>query len=119
MLAASSLRTAMRPIALRRAVMATSRGMATVGDQLPSVDLHIGFPPQKHNLADFAKNKKIILLGLPGACTLSSRVFFLLETCTDCKEIVANLLVFSLLFVVSSLFFFSCSYPHLIHKANS
>lgn len=48
------------------------RGMATVGDQLPSVELHAGWPPQKHNLADFAANKKIILMGLPGACTYCS-----------------------------------------------
>lgn len=45
------------------------RGMATVGDKLPSVELQAGWPPQKHNLADFAANKKIILMGLPGACT--------------------------------------------------
>jgi hypothetical protein len=71
MMLAPSLRSAVVPT-LRRAttvMMTTTRGMASVGDQLPSVDLQIGFPPQNHNLADFAKNKKIILLGLPGACT--------------------------------------------------
>jgi len=56
-----------------RRVAATSsmamRSFASVGDQLPSVELHHGFPPKKHNLADFAKNKSIILLGLPGAFT--------------------------------------------------
>ena len=45
------------------------RGMASVGDKIPSVDLQAGWPPQKHNLADFAANKKIILMGLPGAFT--------------------------------------------------
>jgi len=45
------------------------RGFASVGDQLPSVELHLGFPPEKHNLADFAKDKSILLVGLPGAFT--------------------------------------------------
>jgi peroxiredoxin len=36
---------------------------------LPSVDLHNGFPPKKYNLAAYAKNKSILLLGLPGAFT--------------------------------------------------
>ena len=45
------------------------RGMASVGDKIPSVDLQAGWPPQKHNLADFAAKKKIILMGLPGAFT--------------------------------------------------
>jgi hypothetical protein len=43
------------------------RSFASVGDQLPSVDLHLGFPPKFYNLADYAKGKKMILLGLPGA----------------------------------------------------
>ena len=42
------------------------RSFASVGDQLPSVELHLGFPPKKHNLADFAKDKSILLVGLPG-----------------------------------------------------
>ncbi|KAL3916241.1 MAG: hypothetical protein SGILL_005267 [Bacillariaceae sp.] len=42
------------------------RGFASVGDKLPSVELHHGFPPKKHNLADFAKDKSILLMGLPG-----------------------------------------------------
>ena len=45
------------------------RSFASVGDKLPSVELHIGFPPKKHNLADFAKDKSILLVGLPGAFT--------------------------------------------------
>ena len=43
------------------------RSFASVGDKLPSVDLHLGFPPKKYNLAEYAKGKKIVLLGLPGA----------------------------------------------------
>lgn len=54
----------------RAAVTATmNRSFATVGENLPSVDLHIGFPPEKHNLAAFAKDKSILLVGLPGAFT--------------------------------------------------
>jgi len=45
------------------------RGFASVGDKLPSVELHLGFPPEKHNLADFAGDKSILLIGLPGAFT--------------------------------------------------
>jgi hypothetical protein len=47
----------------------TARSFASVGDKLPSVELHLGFPPKKHNLADFAKDKSILLVGLPGAFT--------------------------------------------------
>jgi hypothetical protein len=45
------------------------RSFASVGDMLPSVELHHGFPPKKHNLATFAKDKSILLVGLPGAFT--------------------------------------------------
>lgn len=47
-----------------------ARNFASVGDKLPSVDLHLGFPPKKHNLADFAKDKSILLVGLPGGESL-------------------------------------------------
>ena len=40
------------------------------GDSLPSVELFQGFPdPQKVNLADYAKEKNVIVVGLPGAFT--------------------------------------------------
>ena len=45
------------------------RTLASVGDAVPSVELHKNFPPEKINLADFCRDKKIILLGLPGAFT--------------------------------------------------
>jgi len=50
-------------------VSASPSASPSVGDFLPSVELHQGFPPKKYNLADFAKDKNIILLGLPGAFT--------------------------------------------------
>ena len=40
-----------------------------VGDTLPSLTLDFGFPPEKINLLERAKGKKIILMGLPGAFT--------------------------------------------------
>lgn len=48
-----------------------ARSFASVGDKLPSVDLHKGFPPEKINLAEFGKDKSIILLGLPGTYVFS------------------------------------------------
>ena len=45
------------------------QGLASVGDAVPSVELHSGFPPEKINLAEYSKDKKMILLGLPGAFT--------------------------------------------------
>lgn len=55
-------------IAAGQAVAA--RSFASVGDKLPSVELHQGFPPKKYDLAAYAKDKSIILLGLPGVSSL-------------------------------------------------
>lgn len=48
---------------------ALTRGFASVGDKVPSVELHHQFPPVKVNLAEFCADKSVILLGLPGAFT--------------------------------------------------
>jgi len=40
-----------------------------VGDAIPDVSLDKGFPPEKFNLKEFCKGKKIVLVGLPGAFT--------------------------------------------------
>jgi hypothetical protein len=40
-----------------------------VGDKVPPAVLHFGFPPQKVFLPSYAANKKMILIGLPGAFT--------------------------------------------------
>jgi hypothetical protein len=40
-----------------------------VGDMIPDVSLDLGFPPEKFNLKEYAKGKKIVLMGLPGAFT--------------------------------------------------
>jgi len=40
------------------------------GDSIPSVELFSGFPdPQKVNIADYTKDKNVIIVGLPGAFT--------------------------------------------------
>jgi peroxiredoxin len=44
-------------------------GAVTVGDKLPSINLHHGFPPTEVDLATRSAGKKIILVGLPGAFT--------------------------------------------------
>jgi len=40
-----------------------------VGDAIPEVDLHLGFPPEKINVKERVAGKNVILLGLPGAFT--------------------------------------------------
>mmetsp|Transcript_80174 Transcript_80174/g.259757 ORF Transcript_80174/g.259757 Transcript_80174/m.259757 type:complete len:147 (+) Transcript_80174:60-500(+) len=40
-----------------------------VGDAIPGVSLDKGFPPEKFNLQEFCKGKKVVLVGLPGAFT--------------------------------------------------
>lgn len=50
---------------LRRA---SSLGVA-VGDKIPSVNLHEGFPPDMVDAADYVKDKNMIIVGLPGAFT--------------------------------------------------
>ena len=47
-----------------------SRSMAiSVGSQLPSVEVHKNFPPEKINIADYCKDKNVVIVGLPGAFT--------------------------------------------------
>jgi peroxiredoxin len=40
-----------------------------VGDTIPAVQLHKGFPPEMLDLGEFCKDKKVVLVGLPGAFT--------------------------------------------------
>lgn len=42
---------------------------AALGSRLPSVELDFGFPPEKVNIAERSKGKRIFLVGLPGAFT--------------------------------------------------
>lgn len=57
---------------LFRVLLAASAALSSaieVGDSIPSVDMHYGFPPDYINLADRFAGKKAILVGLPGAFT--------------------------------------------------
>lgn len=45
------------------------RSFASVGDKLPSINLHSGFPPDMVNAAEYVKGKNMIFVGLPGAFT--------------------------------------------------
>lgn len=40
-----------------------------VGDQIPDLELHKGFPPEMVKTGDFCKGKRVVLVGLPGAFT--------------------------------------------------
>jgi peroxiredoxin len=40
-----------------------------VGSKLPDVEIDFGFPPEKINLAERVKGKRVIMVGLPGAFT--------------------------------------------------
>lgn len=40
-----------------------------VGEALPTVELDVGFPPERVNLAERVKGKRVIVVGLPGAFT--------------------------------------------------
>eukprot|EP00567_Pseudictyota_dubia_P007709 CAMPEP_0197448956 /NCGR_PEP_ID=MMETSP1175-20131217/19721_1 /TAXON_ID=1003142 /ORGANISM="Triceratium dubium, Strain CCMP147" /LENGTH=68 /DNA_ID=CAMNT_0042980913 /DNA_START=26 /DNA_END=232 /DNA_ORIENTATION=+ len=42
---------------------------AKVGDKIPSVNLHSGFPPKMVDAADYVKGRNVIVVGLPGAFT--------------------------------------------------
>jgi len=46
-----------------------ARGPLPIGSRVPSVELHCGFPPEKVNLAERTKGKRMIIVGLPGAFT--------------------------------------------------
>jgi peroxiredoxin len=48
--------------------IASVRGIQ-VGDKLPDVTLDKGFPPEAVSTSSLCSNKKIILVGLPGAFT--------------------------------------------------
>jgi hypothetical protein len=51
------------------ATMATHAGAFSLGDKIPSVNMHLGFPPAMVNMAERTAGKKTILVGMPGAFT--------------------------------------------------
>jgi len=52
-----------------QSVTVATVGHAPVGSEIPSVEIDCGFPPEKVNLAERTKGKRVILVGLPGAFT--------------------------------------------------
>lgn len=55
-------------VASQATVVASERQLP-IGSQIPSVELDCGFPPEKVNMAERTKGKRVILVGLPGAFT--------------------------------------------------
>jgi alkyl hydroperoxide reductase subunit AhpC len=48
---------------------AAARSFATIGSQVPSVELHKNFPPEKINIQEYTKDRNVVIVGLPGAFT--------------------------------------------------
>lgn len=46
-----------------------SANKVAAGESMPDISLDLGFPPEKFNLKEFCKGKKVVLMGLPGAFT--------------------------------------------------
>ena len=40
-----------------------------VGDTVPDVTLHMGFPPKQVDIKEYVAGRNVILMGLPGAFT--------------------------------------------------
>jgi len=55
-------------VASQATVVASERQLP-IGSQIPSVELDCGFPPEKVNMAERTRGKRVILVGLPGAFT--------------------------------------------------
>jgi len=64
---AGAVRPAVRPGAQKRS--SAPLMPAAIDSKLPSVEIDFGFPPEKVNVADRVKGKKVIMVGLPGAFT--------------------------------------------------
>lgn len=50
----------------------TTAMSAKVGEPLPSVEIYVGNPPRRVNIADRVKGKRVLVVGLPGAFTPTS-----------------------------------------------
>jgi len=51
------------------AVSASAFGAIKAGDKIPSTNLHLGFPPDYIDIAEYTAKKSVIIVGLPGAFT--------------------------------------------------
>jgi hypothetical protein len=52
-----------------QATVVASEQQLPIGSQVPSVEIDCGFPPEKVNMYERTKGKRVILVGLPGAFT--------------------------------------------------
>jgi 2-Cys peroxiredoxin 5 len=50
-------------------LLALAAAQIKVGEKIPSVELDLGFPPEKIDVAKRIAGKKVVLVGLPGAFT--------------------------------------------------
>jgi len=51
------------------AALTSTRALIEVGSAIPNIGLDSGFPPAKVMMGEFCKDKKVVLVGLPGAFT--------------------------------------------------
>jgi len=67
--AAPKAKAKAKPKAKAKAKTPKPQKVIKVGAKFPDVELHLGFPPEKINMTERLKGKKVIVLGLPGAFT--------------------------------------------------
>ena len=54
----------------RVANFASASGQIQIGERIGAdIEVHSGFPPEKVNVAEYIADRKVALLGLPGAFT--------------------------------------------------
>ena len=64
------MRVLCKALAVVGALVASPALSIKVGDEFPDkVSFHFGFPPEKITVKDRVADKKVILVGLPGAFT--------------------------------------------------
>ena len=66
------MRISMRHAAVAAVMLCSAVASAftiKVGDKVPPVDLHFGFPPTFVNTAEYLADRNVIVVGLPGAFT--------------------------------------------------
>jgi len=62
----------MRVLSLAVAALSAASSLAftiKAGDSLPAANLHSGFPPEMVKIDEYAADKNMIIVGLPGAFT--------------------------------------------------
>lgn len=52
-----------------KATSAVKKNSVSEGAKFPAVQVDFGFPPEKVNMAERLKDKKVLVVGMPGAFT--------------------------------------------------